>query len=63
MYGPTDPRCCIARAQRRLLEEAWEMGRRGEPLPEVRYPPDLKLNFNPVPPAEGPQQEEENGSD
>ena len=32
-YGPADPRCCIAKARRRELEEAHRLGREGKPLP------------------------------
>lgn len=37
-YGPQDPRCCIARARRRELEEAWRLGREGKPLPPEDKP-------------------------
>lgn len=39
MYGTNDPRCCIARAQRRALEEAHRLGCEGKPLPPVEEPP------------------------
>ena len=39
MYGTQDPRCCIARARRRELEEAHRLGREGKPLPPVPEPP------------------------
>ncbi|GAS98792.1 RING finger membrane protein [Mycolicibacterium canariasense] len=37
-YGPADPRCCIARARRRELEEAHRLGREGKPLPPQGAP-------------------------
>ena len=41
MYGTQDPRCCIARARRRELEEAWRLGREGKPLPPEKEPVTL----------------------
>lgn len=38
-YGDRDPRCCIAKARRRQLEEAHRLGREGKPLPPVPDPP------------------------
>ncbi|BCP02512.1 hypothetical protein MINTM018_52810 (plasmid) [Mycobacterium intracellulare] len=36
MYGTQDPRCCVAKARRRELEEAHRLGREGKPLPDER---------------------------
>lgn len=41
MYGTNDPRCCVARARRRELEEAHRLGREGKPLPPVEPPPSI----------------------
>lgn len=48
MYGTADPRCCINRARRQQLENAWEMGRRGEPLPDHSYHIPVPLTPLPV---------------
>lgn len=37
-FGPQDPRCCIAKAQRRVIEDAHRLGRQGKPLPEQSGP-------------------------
>jgi hypothetical protein len=37
-FGPQDPRCCIAKAQRRVVEDAHRFGRQGIPLPEKPGP-------------------------
>lgn len=47
MYGPNDQRCCIARAHRHELEEAYRLGREGKPLPaEGKVPPPSIARIN-----------------
>ena len=46
MYGTNDPRCCVARAHRRELEEAHRLGREGKPLPPVDAPPPSIAELN-----------------
>lgn len=50
-YGPSDPRCCIAKARRAELEEAHRLGREGKPLPEQKprtLDPDWLSRINAV---------------